>query len=134
MNSVPSTPECAVLMWHHSKVHQWKSCQVRTTVSKYSKNPFCQCSPCTATPHFAFKTFASYGLSTLGCFPKMADIALAIQYKCQVLRNAFSTLNTTEKERLLNFQLFTLCFLELLVFSINSLNVLISKILLLPWQ
>lgn len=64
----------------------------------------------------------------------MADIALAIQYKRQVLRNAFSTLNTTEKERLLNFQLFTLCFLELLVFNINSLNVLISKILLLPWQ
>lgn len=61
----------------------------------------------------------------------MADIALAIQYKRQVLRNA---LNTTEKERLLNFQLFTLCFLEILVFSINSLNVLISKILLLPWQ
>lgn len=65
---------------------------------------------------------------------KMVDIALAIQYKCQLLKNTFSTLNMTEKERFLNCQLFTLCFLELFIFSINSLNVLITKILVFPWQ
>lgn len=40
---------------------------------------------------------------TLACFPKMADIALAIQYKCQVLRNAFSALNMTGKREASKF-------------------------------
>jgi len=64
----------------------------------------------------------------------MVDIALATQYKCQVLRNTSGTLNMTEKERFLNFRLFTLCFLKLFIFSINLLNVLITKILVFPWQ
>lgn len=53
-------------------------------------------------PHFALKTFAYLGLSTL-YLKKMVGIALAIQYKCQVLRNTFRTLNMAEKREVSKF-------------------------------
>jgi len=57
MYSVLSMPKCAVLIWHHINLHQWKHFQVRTTVSEYRKKKICQCAPYIPTPHFAFKTF-----------------------------------------------------------------------------
>lgn len=86
---------------------------------------------------FCFQIFCILGPAYVMIFQKKkkkVDITLAIQYKCQVLRNTFSTLNITEKDRFLNFQLFILCFLELFVFNINSLSVLTTKILVFPWQ
>lgn len=82
---------------------------------------------------FCFQIFCILGPAYVMIFLRY-DITLAIQYKRQVLRNTFSTLNITEKDRFLNFQLFILCFLELFVFNINSLSVLTTKILVFPWQ